>query len=265
MGNLTNIGRIFYGIAIAAIGFLTIYYRDFPYFMIPPKHTWITDHVLLVYLSGALLLLAGVCIVLGKKLLPASLLLGTGLLLIFCFYFIPYQLMALSNYRHYGDWENAAKELALAGGALVIARTKRLGIILFALTIISFSIDHFVYAHEAAGYVPAWVPNPVLWLYITGSALLAAGIAILFDIKRKLGATLLGVMIFIWVIILHIPRVIAGPMDNSGESSSAFLALAYCGIAFVIAGAARSAPASKNAPAPGGENAGSPGRRGQLW
>ena len=267
MGNLTNIGRIFYGIAIAAIGFLTIYYRDFPYFLIPPKHTWITDHVLLVYLYGALLLLAGVCIVLGKKLLPASLLLGTGLLLIFCFYFIPYQLMALSNYRHFGDWENAAKELALAGGALVIAGLDNngrsvvgflrklipLGTILFALTIISFSIDHFVYAHEAADYVPAWVPNHVMWLYITGSALLAAGIAILFDIKRKLGATLLGVMIFIWVIILHIPRVIVGPMDNSGESSSAFLALAYCGIAFVIAGAARSAPGSENA-----------GRRGQL-
>ncbi len=173
--------------------------------------------------------------------------------------------MALSNYRHFGDWENAAKELALAGGALVIARTKRLGTILFALTIISFSIDHFVYAHEAADYVPAWVPHHVMWLYITGSALAAAGIAILFDIKRKLGATLLGVMIFIWVIILHIPRVIAGPMDNSGESSSAFLALAYCGIAFVIAVAQGPAPGSKNAPAPGGENAGLPGRRGQLW
>jgi hypothetical protein len=49
-------------------------------------------------------------------------------------------------------------------------------------------------------------------------------------------------MIFIWVIILHIPRVIAGPMDNSGEASSAFLALAYCGIAFVIAGTARPDP-----------------------
>ncbi len=67
MGNLSKIGRIFYGIAIAAIGFLTIFYRDFPYFLIPPKHTWITGHVLLVYLSGALLFLAGVCIVLEEK------------------------------------------------------------------------------------------------------------------------------------------------------------------------------------------------------
>ena len=253
MRNLANIGRIFYGIAMAAMGFLTIYFRDFPYFLIPPKHSCITDHVLLVYLSGALLLLAGGCIVLGKKLLPVSLLLGTGLLLIFCFYFIPYQLMALSNYRHFGDWENAAKELALASGALVIAGTSSsqnksssisflkklipLGTSCYALTIISFSIDHFLYAHEAADYVPAWIPNHVTWLYITGTALLAAGIAILLNRKRKLGAALLGTMILIWVLILHIPRVLtAGMAGGGGEVSSAFLALAYCGIAFVIAG-----------------------------
>jgi uncharacterized membrane protein YphA (DoxX/SURF4 family) len=258
MGNLSNIGRIFYGLAMAALGFLTIYYRDFPYFLIPPKHSWISDHVVLVYLFGALLLLAGCCIVLGKKLLPVSLLLGTGLLLIFCFYFIPYQLMALSEYRHFGDWENAAKELALASGAFVIAAAKSnpdqrspigkdlipLGIILYAVTIISFSFDHFIYAHEAAGYVPAWIPNPVTWLYITGSALLAAGIAIILNIKRKLGAALLGAMILIWVIILHIPRILAAGMaGDGGEISSGFLALAYCGIAFVIAGTTRPTPA----------------------
>ena len=57
-------GRIFYGIAIAARGLLTIYYRQLPYMMIPPKHHWFSDHVILVYTSGALLLLAEVCIVL---------------------------------------------------------------------------------------------------------------------------------------------------------------------------------------------------------
>jgi hypothetical protein len=50
-------------------------------------------------------------------------------------------------------------------------------------------------------------------------------------------ATLLGAMIFIWVIILHIPKAIAASADDAGgEITSAFLALAYCGIAFVIAG-----------------------------
>src|SRR5690348_12120832 len=39
--NYVKIGRIFYGLAIAAMGLVTIYYRDFPYMLIPAKHTWL--------------------------------------------------------------------------------------------------------------------------------------------------------------------------------------------------------------------------------
>lgn len=236
MGNISTIGRIFYGIAIAVLGLLTLYYHDFPYMLIPPHQ----GLVIVAYISGIFLVLAGACIVLKKKILPVSILLGGVLLLVFCFYFIPYQLMDSSRYMHFGEWENAAKELALASGAFVIAglflqRLMPFGAALFSLTIISFSVDHFLFAHEAADYIPSWVPSHVFWMYFTGSALLASGIAILLNIRRELAATLLGSMIFIWFIILHIPRVIADP--SGGEVASAMLALAYCGIAFVIAGA----------------------------
>ena len=240
MGNLSKVGGIFYGMAIAAMGILTIYFHDFPYMLIPPKHLWISDHVIFIYISGALLFLAGACIVFEKRSLPVSLLLGTVLLLIFCFSFIPYELSASSNYKHFGAWENAAKELALAGGAFVIAGWWSFGAILFSLTIISFSIDHFLYAKEAADYIPAWIPNHMFWMYFAGVALLCSGIGIILKIKPRLMAALLGTMIFIWVIILHIPKAIAAPIAyKGGEVSSAFLALAYCGIAFVIAGATK--------------------------
>jgi uncharacterized membrane protein len=256
MGNLSNVGRIFYGIAIAGIGFLTIYYNDFPYMLIPPKHLWIPGLVMLAYISGALLILAGACIVFEKKARSISLLLGTVLLLIFCFYFIPYELMVSSNYMHFRDWENAAKELALSSGAFVIAScfseenetalirflTKLIpfGTIFFSITIISFGVDHFLYAREAADYVPSWVPNHIFWIYFAGTALLGSGLAIILKIKPALAATLLGTMIFTWFIILHIPRVIASPVAYmGGEVTSAFIALAYSGIAFVIAGATK--------------------------
>ena len=253
MGNLSNIGRIFFGIAIAGMGLLTIYYHDFPYMLIPPKHHWITGLVMLAYISGALLVLAGAFIVFEKKTRSISLLLGTVLLLIFCFYFIPYQFMFSTNYMHFGDWENAAKELALSGGAFVIAgcfagknesplfrllgKLIPSGTILFSITIISFSIDHFLYAREAADYVPSWVPYHLFWIYFCGIALLGSGLAILLKIKQRIAATLLGTMIFIWFIILHIPRVIVSPVVYIGsEVTSALIALAYSGIAFVIAG-----------------------------
>jgi uncharacterized membrane protein len=239
MENLSYIGRIFYGIAIAAMGFLTIYYRDFPYMLIPPKHFWISDYI--VFASGALLFLAGACIVLNKKTILVSLLLGTVLLLIFCFAFIPYELRTSSRYMHFGQWENAAKELALAGGAFVLVKKYlRLGTILFGLTIVSFGIDHFLFAKEAAGYIPSWIPNHLFWMYFCGAALFLSGIAIILGIWKRPAALLLGTMILIWVIILHIPKVIAAlGADNGGEVTSAFLALAYCGTAFVIAGATK--------------------------
>lgn len=235
-------GRIFYGISIAAMGVLTMIYRDVPYMMLPPKHSWVREHLILVYAIGALLLLAGSYIALGRKLGPVTLPLGTALLLVFFFYFIPYELTVSTNYRHFGDWENAAKELALAGGAFVCAgivwgKMARIGAVLFALTIISFGIDHFLYAREAQDYIPAWIPNHLFWMYPTGAALLGSGIAILLRIRVGLFATLLGSMIFIWVLILHIPKAFAaGFGGGGGEVTSLFLALAYCGTAFAIAG-----------------------------
>ena len=253
MRNLSDVGRIFYGISIAVMGLLTIYYRDFPYMLIPSKHLWIPGLVILAYISGALLFLVGAGIVFEKRTRPFSLVLGTVLLLIFCCYFIPYQFIVSSNYLHFGDWENAAKELALSGGAFVIAVSAAekndnaftrflsklipFGSILFSITIISFGIDHFLFAKEAADYVPSWVPCHLFWMYFTGTALIGAGLAIILKIKPVLFATLLGAMIFTWFIILHLPRVMAAPAADMGsEVTSAFIALAYSGIAFAIAG-----------------------------
>jgi uncharacterized membrane protein len=154
---------------------------------------------------------------------------------------------------HYSDWENAAKELALAGGAFVVAgcfpqnnenrmirflnKLVAIGAILFSLTIISFSMDHFLYAKDAADYVPTWIPFHLFWIYFCGIALLGSGVAIILKIRTGLAAALLGIMIVIWFVILHMPRVIVSPVVYIGsEITSAFLALAYSGIAFAIAG-----------------------------
>jgi hypothetical protein len=256
MGSLSNIGRIFYGIAIAVLGFLTIYYKDFPYMLLPPNHVSISGLIILAYISGAMLVLAGACIVFEKNPMSVSLLLGTVLLLIFCFYYIPYQFMVSPNYMYLRDWENGEKELALSSGAFVIAgcyveKNKKnltsffgklipFGAIFFSITIISFGILHFMYAKEASDYIPSWVPNHIFWMYFTGAALIGAAIAIILKINIRLIATLLGTMMFIWFIILHIPRVIASPVADIGdEIASAMLALGYSGITFVIAGSGK--------------------------
>jgi hypothetical protein len=256
MGNLSKIGCIFYGIAMAGMGAEAIYYRDFPYMMLPPNHSGIPGVAILAVIFGTMLVLAGACIVFKKKARPVSLLLGGVLLLIFCFYYVPYQLMTASSYIHFGEWENAVKELTLASGAFVIAgcfveknenpftrflgKLIPFGALVFAITIVSYGINHFLYAKDAADYIPSWIPSHMFWIYLAGVALLGSGIAIIFKIRTGLIAALLGAMIFTWFISLHIPKAIAASAaDMEGEVTSAFLALAYSGIAFVIAGTAK--------------------------
>ncbi len=251
MSNLCNMGRVFFGTAIAGMGVVGIYYKQVPYMLLPP---W-QFNTLFALAVGAVLVLMGVCIVFKIAVRPVSLLSGGLLLLVFCLCFIPYQLLVSTNNTHLGDWENAAKELDLAAGAFLVAgcfpaedknaitrflaKLVPAGAILFAIPIISYGILHFQVAEQASTLVPAWIPYKLFWVYLAGAGLFASGVAIVLRIKVRLAATLLGSIILIWFVILHIPRVVvAAPADMDGETTSAFLALAYSGIAFIIAGRA---------------------------
>ncbi|MBS1528930.1 MAG: hypothetical protein JSU01_01375 [Bacteroidetes bacterium] len=256
MRNLSAIGRIFFGVAVAEMGLQALYFVNFPYMLLPPANVRIPDA--LAYVLGIILAVAGTCIVFMKKNQPIALVLGSIFVVIACFFLVPYELVADSNRMHLGAWENAKKTLALAGGAFAMigcsseenenpiagfwGKLARSGSIAYGLMIIGFSILHFVYAKQASGYVPSYIPFHLFWMYFCGVALLGSGIAIVFRIKTRLIATLLGLMIFTWFVSLHIPKVIgAAPADLADEISSAFLALAYSGTAFVIAGTTRRA------------------------
>ncbi len=255
MQNFSNIGRIFYGTAIAVTGFLTIYFKDFHPYLLPPNHSWVPDLIVVARIFGTILILGAVCIVFKIKIRQIALLLGVMFLLIGCFYYIPYEFLSTPNYIHLGDWENVEKELAYSCGALVIAgcfsgyhekpffgwlgKLVPFATILFSITIITFGMDHFLYSKDVSAYVPSWVPDHLIWTYFFGTALIGLGIGITLNIRRRFCAALLGSMIFLWFITLHIPRVIASSSSNMGdELISAFLALAYSGIAFAIAGSA---------------------------
>jgi uncharacterized membrane protein YphA (DoxX/SURF4 family) len=75
----------------------------------------------------------------------------------------------------------------------------------------------------------------VFWAYFTGCAHIAAGLAILSGVQARLAATLLGIMFGSWVLIVHIPRVLASPHVQS-EWTSLCIAIALCGGAWLMAG-----------------------------
>jgi hypothetical protein len=164
-------------------------------------------------------------------------LLGGLLFALFLFSYVPYELLVNPDGRQIGAWNNALKELMLSGSAFVIAGVfVPVGRFFYSIMMIVFGIEHFLFAEFVKSLVPGWIPGDLFWTYFAAVALIGAGLAIIFQIKVKLVATLLGIMVFIWFLVLHIPRaVVAQASDMGNELSSVFESLGVSGIAFVIA------------------------------
>ncbi len=93
------------------------------------------------------------------------------------------------------------------------------GRILFALIIIFFGLNHFMGAEGMTGMVPGFLPAKIFWVYLTGLALVAAGIAIIIGKQGKLAAALLGLMLILFALLIHLP----GFIEQNPVASAMFL------------------------------------------
>jgi uncharacterized membrane protein len=94
-------------------------------------------------------------------------------------------------------------------------------------------IQHFVYVDFVTEMVPAFMPARRFWAYFTGVALCSGAVGMLIPRTARLAATLSGIMIFLWVLLLHIPRSLALP-QHAFETAGIFEALALSGVAFMV-------------------------------
>jgi uncharacterized membrane protein YphA (DoxX/SURF4 family) len=255
MEKLTNVGRKFYGVCLMGLGFQQITHANFLPIVLPAWPDWIPGGALWAYLIGAILIVVGVAIFFEKHARTIALVSGGIFLALFTLCHVPH-LVFINPYSNYlGTWTQAFKLFALSGGAFVVAgsysetqinsgnaisilleRLIPLGSVFFSITMIIFGIDHFLYVEFVEALVPAWIPWHNFWTYFAAVALIGAGVAIILKFKLKLVGILLGTMLFLWFLILHIPRSIADPVTNMGnEVTSSFQALGFSGIAFVLA------------------------------
>lgn len=91
----------------------------------------------------------------------------------------------------------------------------KIGKYLFAIPFLAFGVMHMMAAESMAGMVP--IPGGVIWVYITGVAMIAAAISIFIGKLDKLAAFLLGLMLIIFVVTLHLKGAISG--DQMAMSS----------------------------------------------
>jgi len=253
MDNLAKPGRILFAIPILAFG---IQYFEYGRFQggLPPVPPWAPGGSVLAYLTGAILIVAGVSMVINNRArLSATVL---GIFFVACVALL--HIIRLSSVIHNGnDRTRAVEALALGSAAWILAELlpssgvsrawdglsrplAKVGIYLFAISLVIFGAQHFMYAQFIATLIPAWIPGHLFWVYFTGVAFIATALAIVTGILASLGAALLGLMFLLWVLVLHAPRAFAAPR-NGDELTSLFVAMAMCGSCFVIAAAKKRA------------------------
>jgi hypothetical protein len=109
------------------------------------------------------------------------------------------------------------------------------------LSLIVFGVDHFLALGFIATLIPNWIPWHVFWVAFFGIGFIAAGLSIGLNFLQRWGAAGIGLMFGIWVVTLHLPRVlglyaIPGAPRDPNEWSSLFIAIALWGGLWAMAG-----------------------------
>lgn len=117
----------------------------------------------------------------------------------------------------------------------------RIAILLLALVMIIFGIQHFTNPDNMLVYVPLYLPQGIVWVYLVGLAFILAALAFITNRFVSLAGYLLAVLLVLFVVLIHIPNHL-----NSGDPGMRQIALvnalkdtALAGFAMYIASTAK--------------------------
>ncbi len=85
-----------------------------------------------------------------------------------------------------------------------------LGRVLFAIPFALFGINHFLMTDYYVGMLTSFIPLGAYTIIITGIMLIAASISIITKKYVKFSTITLAVLLFIFIITIHIPHLISG-------------------------------------------------------
>jgi uncharacterized membrane protein len=226
-----------------ALGGMGVAFADFIFeWTQAPEH--LPARAALAYLHGAVLIVAGLALVFAKAIRPAALTLG-AIWLLWTLLCIP---LVIATWRGRAGLE--AELLGMTCGMFTLAAlagptVNRKQVLVcryaFALCLPVYGLVHFLHAAGAATWVPKWLHVPLFWVYFTGVAHCAAGIALLTGVLAGLATKLFAIMLSSWVLIVHIPRVAAALHDRH-EWATLFIALSMSGVAWIMAGSLKQIP-----------------------
>lgn len=234
-----NIAKLLFAAVLAAIGTIDLVYRDFA-LQWQPVPVWVPHRPVLAIASGVFFVACALGLVSRSHKMLAMTFATLSLIFWVAILQGPHVLAAPLSI---GAWLGFAETLAVLAASLIVLASVshepvsliRFARVLFGLACVEFGLSHFAYAAVTATMVPAWLPDRLIFAYLTGAGHCAAGLAILSGRLSRLGATLEAAMMSGFVALVHIPGVVHAPHDRLQWTMLVF-AFALAGSAWVIAG-----------------------------
>ena len=212
-----NSNSLTYAVGAILLGVVGICFHEFA-MQWQPVPAGIGMRTQLAYLAGALLAVGGAMLLAPKLERAGALLLTVFIGLWMLVLNLP---GAIASASHIGAWNSPAEIAFMTSGALAlfasgVTGNSRPALLLAArllagVSAIVFGLAHFNYIDFTASMVPGWIPYKTFWAGATGAGHLAAGLALVSGVKARLGAACEAAMMGSFVVLLHLPRVIAAP------------------------------------------------------
>lgn len=245
---IVSVGQVVFATVLVAFGVIGLVQGDFTAPWVPVAED-LPGRALLVYVCAAILVATGAGLLLRRGASAAAGVLLASLLLWTLVFRVREIVKAPGEF---GSWDGCAELLVSVAAAWALyaqlaARPRfatgatgvRIARTLYGLAMIPFGLAHYIYPNETITLIPDYVPAHWAVAYLTGTAFLAAGVAIVTGVWARLAAALSVVQIGLFTILVWIPRLIEGSLSEFQRTEFA-VSIALTAAGWVVADSYRS-------------------------
>src|SRR5262249_24438051 len=234
LDKIVALSNLCFAIPLAVFGALHLFGPQFVMDIVPPYMPW---RMFWVYSVGCALIAASLSIATKIGVRWSGLLLGIMMFSFVAMLYLPSGLRNMHRWFYLHPrtqieekarftWTIVFRESSFGAAGWLLAATAKdgwrgpvkttlitVGRIVIALAALFFGVQHFQHPLGLPGVplqreMPTWVPLRMLIDYVTGAALLAAGVSILLNKKARTVAAAAGGWILLTIVVIYIPVMI---------------------------------------------------------